>query len=132
MLQVMLLIGLEQVSCTVPVVPGKAVSTNPNAALFPGVVVTVEELPCPIPIVTGLFPLLNVAVTAVAAVNVTTQVPVPVHPPPLHPANVELADAAAVNVTCVPLAKFAEQVVGQLIPPERSLPSHFQSPPRSQ
>jgi hypothetical protein len=27
-----------------------------------------------------------------------------------------LADADAVNVSCVPLAKFAEQVVGQLIP----------------
>jgi hypothetical protein len=113
-LQVMLATGLAQVSCTVPVVPGKEVSTSPNTALLPGVVVTVEE-PCPIPIVTGLA-LLNVAVTAVAAVTVTTHVPVPAQPPPLQPANVELADAAAVNVTCVPLAKFAEQVVGQLIP----------------
>jgi len=115
-LQVMLATGLEQVSCTVPVVPGKAVSTNPNTALLPGVVVTVEVLPCPIPIVTGLLPLLNVAVTVVAAVNVTTHVPVPAHPPPLHPTNVELADADAVNVTCVPLAKLAEHVVGQPIP----------------
>jgi hypothetical protein len=114
-LQVMLSTGLEQVSCTVPVVPGKAVSTSPNTALLPGVVVTVEE-PCPIPIVTGLLPLLKVAATIVAAVIVTTHVPVPVQPPPLQPAKVELADAAAVNVTCVPLAKFAEQVVGQLIP----------------
>jgi hypothetical protein len=114
-LQVMLATGLEQVSCTVPVVPGRAVSTNPNTALLPGVVVTVEELPCPIPIVTGLE-LLNVAVTAVAAVTVTTQVPAPAHPPPLHPANVDPSDGAAVNVTCAPLAKFAEQVVGQLIP----------------
>lgn len=113
-LQVMLATGLAQVSCTVPVVPGKEVSTSPNTALLPGVVVTVEE-PCPIPIVTGLA-LLNVAVTAVAAVTLTTHVPVPAQPPPLQPANVELADAAAVNVTCVPLAKFAEQVVGQLIP----------------
>jgi hypothetical protein len=115
MLQVMLATGLEQVSCTVPVVPGKAVSTNPNTALLPGVVVTVEELPCPIPIVTGLAPL-NVAVTAVAAVTATTHVPVPVQLPPLHPAKVELADADAVNVTCVPLAKFAEHADGQLIP----------------
>jgi hypothetical protein len=115
-LQVMLPTGLEQVSCTVPVVPGKAVSTKPNTALLPGVVVTVEELPCPIPIVTGLLALLKVAVTAVAAVNVTTQVPVPVQPPPLHPANVEPSAAAAVSVTAVPLAKFAAQVVGQLIP----------------
>src|SRR6202030_3463412 len=115
-LQVMLVIGLEHVSCTVPVVPGKAVSTNPNTALLPGVVVTVEELPCPIAMVIGLFPLLNVAVTAVAAVTVTTQVPVPVQPPPLHPVNVEPSAADAVSVTCVPLAKFAEHVVGQLIP----------------
>jgi hypothetical protein len=114
-LQVMLATGLEHVNCTVPVVPGKAVSTNPNTALLPGVVVTVEELPCPIPIVTGLA-LLKVAVTAVAAVTVTMQVPAPVQPPPLQPANVELADAEAVNVTCVPLAKFAEHVVGQVIP----------------
>jgi hypothetical protein len=115
-LQVMLITGLVQVSSTVPVVPGKAVRTNPNTALLPGVVVTVEVLPCPIPIVTGLLPLLNVAVTAVAALNVTMQVPVPAQPPPLQPAKVELADADAVNFTCVPLAKFAEQVVGQLIP----------------
>ena len=31
----------------------------------------------------------NVAVTVVFAVSVTTHVPVPVQPPPLHPANVE-------------------------------------------
>jgi hypothetical protein len=115
-LQVMLETGLVHVSCTVPVVPGKAVSTNPNTALLPGVVVTVEELPCPIPIVTGLLPLLNVAVTDVAAVTATTQVPVPVHPPPLQPVKVDPVAADAVNVTCVPLAKFAEHVVGQLIP----------------
>jgi hypothetical protein len=66
--------------------------------------------------ITGVFPLLNVAVTAVAAVTVTTQVPVPEHPPPVQPANVEPSPATAVNVTAVPLAKFAEQVVGQIIP----------------
>ncbi len=113
-LQVILFTGLVQVSCTVPVVPGKAVSTNPNTALLPGVVVT-EELPCPIPIVTGLE-LLNVAVTAVAAVTVTAQAPIPAHPPPLQPAKVDPVAAEAVKVTCVPLAKFAEQVAGQLIP----------------
>jgi len=45
----------------------------------------------------------NVAVTAVLALSVTMQVPVPLHPPPLHPANVESAAGAAVNVTTVPL-----------------------------
>jgi hypothetical protein len=114
-LQVILATGLEHVNCTVPVVPGKAISTNPNTALLPGVVVTVEVLPCPIPIVTGLA-LLNVAVTAVAAITVTTQVPVPVHPAPLQPANVEPSAGLAVSVTCAPLAKFTEQVVGQFMP----------------
>ena len=50
-------------SVTVPVVPGNAVSVNPNIALLPGVVFTVEGLPGASPIVTGEFPLLNVAVT---------------------------------------------------------------------
>ena len=45
----------------------------------------------------------NVAVTAASALSVTMQVPVPLHPPPLHPANVESAAGAAVNVTTVPL-----------------------------
>jgi hypothetical protein len=44
---------------------------------------------------------LNVAVTAVAAVTVTTQVPVPAHPLPDQPANVP-ALGVAVNVTVVP------------------------------
>jgi hypothetical protein len=59
---------------------------------------------------------LKVAVTIVAAFKVTTQVPVPVHPPPLQPANVELVAADSVSVTCVPLAKLAEHVPGQLTP----------------
>jgi hypothetical protein len=48
---------------TVPVVPTVPFSTNPNTALLPGVVFTVEGLPGASPIVTGEFPLLNVAVT---------------------------------------------------------------------
>jgi hypothetical protein len=44
----------------VPTVP---FSTNPNTALLPGVVFTVEGLPGASPIVTGEVPLLNVAVT---------------------------------------------------------------------
>ena len=43
----------------------------------------------------------KVAVTEVAAVSVTTHVPVPVQAPPDHPANVEPAAAAAVRVTGV-------------------------------
>ncbi len=45
---------------------------------------------------------LNVAVTVLAASIVTVHVPVPEHPPPLHPANVE-APGVAVSVTDVPL-----------------------------
>jgi hypothetical protein len=44
----------------------------------------------------------NVAVTAVAALTVTTHVPVPEQRPPDQPANEEPADGTAVRVTCVP------------------------------
>jgi len=113
-LQVMFGEELVQVSCTVPVKPGAPVSTNPKVAFPPGVVFAVVELPWPILMTTGL--LLNVAVTDVAALSVTTQGAVPEQPPPLQPANVEPRTAEAVKVTCAPLAKFAEHAVGQLIP----------------
>lgn len=58
---------------------------------------------------------MNVAVTISAAVIVTTQAAVPVQAP-LHPANVDPSDAVCVSVICVPLAKLAEQVFGQIIP----------------
>jgi hypothetical protein len=115
-LQVMFGDGLVHPSCTVPVVPGSAVSANPNTALPPGVVFTVEGLPGATEIVTGELPLLNVAVTASAAVIVTEQPPVPVQPAPLHPANVDPSAATAVSATTAPLVKFAEQVSGQMIP----------------
>ena len=44
----------------------------------------------------------NCALTVVAALTVTTHVPVPEQPPPLHPAKVEPAAGVAVNVTTVP------------------------------
>ena len=59
---------------------------------------------------------LNVAVTARAAVIASTQLPVPVQAP-LQPANVEPVAAAAVSVTDAPLAKLALQVAPQLMPP---------------
>jgi hypothetical protein len=43
----------------------------------------------------------NVAVTLVAALRFTTQLPVPLHPPPLQPANVLPAAGLAVSVTFV-------------------------------
>jgi hypothetical protein len=44
----------------------------------------------------------NVAVTVVAVLTVTTHMPVPLHPPPDQPVNVEPVLADAVNVTLVP------------------------------
>src|SRR5438094_7936356 len=58
----------------------------------------------------------NVALTVVAALTVTVQVPVPTQPPPLQPAKVEPAAGAAVKVTAVPLANAAEQVAPQETP----------------
>ena len=60
--------------------------------------------------------LLNVAVTLMLELRVTLQLPVPEHPPPLQPANVEPEDGVAVNVTTVPLEYDLEQVEPQLMP----------------
>ena len=57
----------------------------------------------------------NVAVTEVALVNVTLQVPVPMQAPD-QPANVEVVFGAAVSVTMVPLVKLALHVAPQSIP----------------
>src|SRR2546428_1180661 len=51
----------------------------------------------------------KVAVTVVAALSVTVQVPVPEQLPPLQPVKVEPAAGAAVKVSAVPLAKDAGQ-----------------------
>ena len=56
------------------------------------------------------------AVTEVAAVITTVQVPVPLQPLPDQPANVEPTAGAAVSVTTVLKAKLALQVAPQLIP----------------
>jgi len=58
----------------------------------------------------------NVAVTEVAAFNVTLQVPEPEQPPPLQPEKVEPAAGVAVKVTAVPLANGAEHVAPQAMP----------------
>ena len=60
--------------------------------------------------------MLKVAVTAVAALTATVQVPVPEQPPPLQPAKTDPDSALAVSVTAVPELKLAAQVVPQLIP----------------
>jgi len=46
----------------------------------------------------------------------TVQGPVPLQPPPLHPAKTEPGAAVAANVTGAPLAKTAEQLVPHVIP----------------
>jgi hypothetical protein len=56
------------------------------------------------------------AVTEVAALIVTVQVPVPEQPPPLQPVNVEPAEGVAVSVTEVPLVNDAEHVVPHAMP----------------
>jgi len=57
----------------------------------------------------------KVAVTVVAALKVTVQVPVP-EQPPLQPVKIDPAAGAAVSVTPVPLAKLAAQVAPQVMP----------------
>ena len=59
---------------------------------------------------------LNVAVTDCALVTSTVHVPVAGQPPPDHPVKVELASAAAVNITDVPELNEAVQIEPQLTP----------------
>src|SRR5215470_14553260 len=76
-------------------------------------------VPLPVPL---LFTLsakdacMKVAVTEAAAFKVTTQVPVPVQPPPLQPVKVDPAAGAALSVMTVPDVNEVEQVAPQLIP----------------
>ena len=58
----------------------------------------------------------NWAFTVVAAVTVTTHVPVPEQPPPLQPMKFEPALAAAVSVTIVPETNGAVHVAPQVMP----------------
>jgi hypothetical protein len=99
---------------TVPVV--KEVEHVAPQEMPAGALVTVP-LPAPaLVMVSAKDDCMKVAVTEVAALIATVQVPVPEHPPPLQPVNVEPAAAAAVNVTEVPLVNDAEQVAPQEIP----------------
>src|SRR3989344_6996638 len=61
---------------------------------------------------------LNVAVTLVSVFSVSVHVPVPEHPPPLQPANVEPEVGVAVRVETVPgVTPETEHVVPQFIEP---------------
>jgi hypothetical protein len=59
----------------------------------------------------------NVATTEVAALMLTVQLAAIPQPPPLQPVKEYPLPAVAVSATWVPLAKLAEHVAGQLIPP---------------
>src|SRR2546427_401730 len=65
------------------------------------------SVPLPLPVFVTVraytYNCVKVALTACAAVIVTTHVPVPLHPAPLQPLNTEPADGLAVRVTIVPL-----------------------------
>jgi hypothetical protein len=66
-----------------------------------------ETVPPPVPFVETVTECViwpNVVVTDCAAFIRTMQVPVPLHPPPLHPVKVEFTPADAVSVTEAPLA----------------------------
>jgi hypothetical protein len=87
--------------------------------VMPGGDEVTEALPARSPvlaIVMVTMDSVNVAVTDCAEVIATEQVPVPLHPPPLQPVNVEPAPAAAVRVTTVGATKGAVQVAPQLMP----------------
>jgi phage tail protein X len=90
-----------------------------RVTVFTGLVTSVATVPkfrlVGVSVTPGPLLELNVAVTALAALMVTLQVPVPVQAPP-HPANVEPEPTTAVSFTTVPLLKFALQVLGQVIP----------------
>ena len=58
----------------------------------------------------------KVAVTAVGAISVTLQVPVPLQPPPVQPVKVEPTVGVAVSVIVVPWLNVAEHVAPQLMP----------------
>jgi len=98
-------------------VPVAKFATHALGQLMPaGLLVTVPvPVPASVTVRAAVVDALNVAVTASAALIVTTHEAVPVHAP-LQPANAEPVEAVGVSVTCVPAAKFAAQVVGQLIP----------------
>lgn len=71
-------------------------------------------------------PLLNVAVTVVAADRVTVQVfAVPEHPPPLHPANTDPGFGVSAKTICVPLGKLDVHV--PVTTPVSSLQTKFEA-----
>jgi len=79
-----------------------------------GLLVTVP-VPAPASATVTATPGLKAAATLVAADTVTAHAPAP-EQPPLHPPKYWPEAGVSLSETCVPGAKFAEHVVGQLIP----------------
>ena len=98
------------------VAPLPGVQANANVAPIASVEIRVTLGPPGAPGgVEGPEARLNVAVTVVAALTVTVQVPVPEHAP-LQPANVEPPAGVAVRVSAVPAVTDCEHVAPQLMP----------------
>ena len=75
-----------------------------------------EDVTVPEPVVLTSTTGLNTAPTALSPVSVTVQLPVPLHPPPLQPANTCPVPALALKVTALPWPKLALQTAPQLMP----------------
>jgi hypothetical protein len=90
------------VSVTLAPLPKLAEHVEPQSIPAGSLVTPPEPLPDVVTEREKVGRRVKVAVTALAAVIATEQLPVPVHAPD-HPANVDPAAAAAVSVTLVPL-----------------------------
>ena len=110
---------MPAVAVSVTMVPLAKFAEQVLGQLMPDGLLTTVPLPFPASVTVSVkfdVVALNVAVTFWAWVMVTVHVPAAFVQAPLQPANVEPVFAAAVNMTIVPLGKFAEQVVGHLMP----------------
>jgi hypothetical protein len=87
---------------SVTCVPAFTVPLQVAPQLIPPTLLVTVPVPVPAGVTVRANVGTNVAVTVVLAFSVTAQVPVPEHPPPLHPVNAEPAAGVAVNVTTVP------------------------------
>src|SRR5438309_5009428 len=93
-----------------------------NAALhmapqsIPAGLLATVPLPLPAFVTVRVYNCVKLAFTACAALIVTTQLPVPLHPAPLQPPNTDPLAGAAVKVTDVPLANAALHVAPQSLP----------------
>ena len=105
-------------------VPEPKLAEQVAPQLMPAGLLDTDPLPVPPRVTARVTRGINVAVTAVLAFNATVHALVPVHAAPLHPANTEPGDAAAVRTTVVPGARAAVQLVPQFMPPtlEATLP----------